>query len=192
MKKHPTAAVSKDATINTYAHLWHASRTLRRQTENKVSGWHFQIMASLVFAAFTLEAFCNHVGDYLFDSWADNERKLSPQEKLSLICKHLQLKKDDGNRPFQTVRTLLKFRNDLAHGKSVKMQQSSEVPMDERYDEFLQEELKADWQKYVSNDNLVKVHEDVGKLIRTIHEASKMEDVAFNLGDFGYSATERQ
>jgi hypothetical protein len=52
--------------------------------------------------------------------WDDLERKLSPEEKLNILSKHLCVKIDRSQRPGQTLRELNALRNTLAHGKVLK------------------------------------------------------------------------
>lgn len=190
--KIPDAVVSKDAELNTYAHLWHASRVFRKQAEEQVSGSYYQRMTSLIFAAFTVEAFCNHIGNFLFSDWKETERKQSPKDKLERICKQLGVPKDFGKRPYKTISGLLEFRNALAHGKSVKLTKEMVVPMDDKYEEVLQQELRAEWQEYITPENLNDVHEDVKLIVESIHTASKMDDQVFNLGLWGYRAVPKE
>jgi hypothetical protein len=70
----------------------------------------------LVFAAFGIEAFLNHVGEQLFSSWKDHLKKsLSPEAKLHLVAERIGLRVDFGKRPFQSFRTLFRFRDAMAH-----------------------------------------------------------------------------
>jgi hypothetical protein len=187
MQQPKMVKVQKENEVNTYAHLWHASWVFMHIAETKIEGSYYQIMAGILFAALALEAFCNHVGKFLFPCWESIEKKLGPQEKLCLICEKLGIAKDDGKRPFQTVSELIKFRNSISHGKSVKLRKDFEVPRD-GLESFLQKELEAEWQAYIQIENLKRVREDVEAIITSIHARSKMEDIAFNLGISGYVA----
>jgi hypothetical protein len=70
----------------------------------------------LIFAAFGIEAFLNHVGEQLFSSWKNHLKKaLSTEAKLYLIAEKIGLKVDFGEQPFQAFRTLFRFRNAMAH-----------------------------------------------------------------------------
>jgi hypothetical protein len=71
-----------------------------------------------VFSAFSLEAFLNHLGQRVTPFWSSVELKLSPVEKLEVLLKVLNLQVDFGKRPFQTFKSMMKFRNALAHGKT--------------------------------------------------------------------------
>jgi len=80
VKSKQKVAVKTEREIIAYSHMWHTSDCLlRRGQEQKAASFH-QFMASLVFTAFTLEAYLNHIGSRLFQCWNDMER-LGPNEK---------------------------------------------------------------------------------------------------------------
>jgi len=99
--------VSKERQVNTYAEMWNASHVMLDKAEKDVEGSYYQLMASLIFTAFTLEACLNHIGKQIFGCWDDLEQ-LSPQKKMNIIAEKLRVAKDDGKRPFQTVKKLFK------------------------------------------------------------------------------------
>jgi hypothetical protein len=72
------------------------------------------------------------------------------------------------------------------------MEEDFEVPMDEHYEQFLRDELQPDWAKYITMDNVVRAHDDVRAIVKTIHSASKMDDIAFDLGIWGYRAVSQE
>jgi hypothetical protein len=55
-------SVAVEREVITYSHMWHTSECLlKRGQEQEAYSFH-QYMASLVFTAFTLEAYLNHLG----------------------------------------------------------------------------------------------------------------------------------
>ena len=81
--------VTKERNVTTYAEMWHTSYCLlvKGQEELKMSVHQFR--ASLIFTAFTFEAYLNHIGAKIFSCWEDLER-LSPKEKLNVIAERLR------------------------------------------------------------------------------------------------------
>ncbi len=74
-----------------------------------------EMMACLVFIAFTLEARLNTIGfELLQKEWPERS---SFEEKLTLVCSLLDIELQKGKQPFQTIFKLNRFRNTLAHGK---------------------------------------------------------------------------
>jgi hypothetical protein len=126
--------VTKKRNVNTYAFMWQTSFFhLKLGQEQKLdSFYHF--MASLVFTAFTFEAYLNHVGQKQFTCWEDLEH-LSPPKKLNIICERLGVSINSGRRPWQVLKHLFGFRNDIAHGKTEEIITSEEMLVDEYFDE---------------------------------------------------------
>jgi hypothetical protein len=163
----------KEREVRTYAEMWHTSRCLLIKGQEQPEGSHHQFMASIVFAAFTLEAYLNHVGLKLFQCWNDLER-LGPNEKLYLIAEHIGLEIQRDRRPWQVIKDLFGFRNDIAHGKSVKLTSKEIVPLDKHRDEGFPENIPTKWEKYCNQRNAERASEDVEGIIRTIHKAAKI------------------
>ena len=112
-------------------------------------------MASLVFTAFTLEAYLNHIGPKVFKCWDDLER-LAPRKKLNVIAERLQVDINYGKRHWQVMKNLFGFRNDIAHGKSEDVKSSKVVPLDKYSDRSLGEYVRTKWEKYSTRENAIK------------------------------------
>ena len=177
------AKVSKERHVNTYAEMWHASYVMLEKAKKDPEGSYYQLMASLIFTAFTLEAFLNHIGQSIFKCWNDLE-KLSPSRKLNLIAERLEIEKDDGKRPFQTVSKLFKFRNDIAHGKTVYLKSANQITVvDHKFNQHVQEFLQTPWQNYCNLKNADRAREDVEEICRIIHKTSGIaDDILFSFG----------
>jgi hypothetical protein len=127
-----TVTKARDARI--HADLWHASKCLLEKGQAEESGSEHQFKASLVFTAFTLEAYLNWLGQKVFPHWSCLER-LAPIEKLDVISDLLKLGVDNARRPWQTTKKLCRFRNAMAHGKPVTIETETEEPVDEHFQE---------------------------------------------------------
>jgi DNA primase large subunit len=184
------ARVSKERQVNTYAEMWHASFMLLQRARENRRGSYYQFMASLIFTAFTLEAYLNHIGQRIFACWNDLE-SLSPSKKLNVIAEKLGVAKDDSKRPFQTVSSLFKFRNDVAHGKSVQLKSEDQIRIiDHNFDDYMYEPLETRWQNYCSLKNAERAREDVEKIIKLLHGMSGItDDMLFNVGMWFGSST---
>lgn len=184
------AKVSKERQVNTYAYLLHASHVMLEKARNDQEGSIHHVMASLTFTAFTLEAYLNHVGSQIFKCWDDLER-LSPLSKLNLIAEKLEIKNDEGTRPYQTVSEVFKFRNKLAHGKSMLLKSGNEIRfVDETFDRYMDESLKTEWESYCTQDNANRALVDTEAIIRQFHERAGIPpDFAFSFGIQEASAT---
>lgn len=148
--------------INTYGYLISASENGLVAAEILEEGSFYSYMSSLVFSAFTMEAYINHVGDYLFVFWDDVE-KLRPLGKLNLVCSLIAHDIDMGKRPYQSLTKLFKFRNELAHGKTKfpSADKNSKQPW---------------WRDYCTKTNAENVRTDIAKIIQEINTASEIND----------------
>lgn len=163
--------IEKERIVRTYAELWHTSSCLlKRGQENKKASFH-QFMASLVFTAFSLEAYLNHIGAQIFTCWNDLER-LSPKEKLNVIAERINVEVNYGRRPWQIMINLFGFRNDIAHGKSVTIKSEEIIPLINHNEDDIHNFLRTNWEKFCTEKNAVRAREDVNNIIETIHEAS--------------------
>ena len=181
MSKKRKVIVHKERTVNTYAEFWHTSKCLLKKGAEQKEGSFHQFMASLVFTAFAFEAFLNHIGPKVFSCWDDLER-LAPKEKLSVLSEKLQVDVSYGRRPWQVMRRLFGFRNDIAHGKSVKVTYRKTVPVDDRLGPEVDALAQTKWEKYCTRENAERAREDVEKIMRTLHDACGLEDdVLFGL-----------
>ena len=127
--------------------------------------FYFSMMAG-VFAAFTVEAFLNHLGQRKVKDWEVFERKLGPREKLLLLQQSLHLTADQGQRPFQTLRDMLRLRDALAHGKT-EIVTTDEVVADPyeptaRYPE-------PDWKRLCDLASVARMVEDAEAIVRDLH-----------------------
>ena len=105
--------------VNTYADLWHASASVLAATPADGRGATWLRMSSALLAAFTFEAYCNHLGPMVLRSWGDLDKALGPVAKFSLLCEAVGADPLlPGHMPMQAVNRLFKFRNSVAHGRS--------------------------------------------------------------------------
>ncbi len=122
-------------------------------------------------ACFTIEGFCNHVGQKLFNSWDSIERGMSPIGKLKLFIEAKNIEIKYGEDPFNTVSELMKWRNKVAHGKT-EVFTTLQIASPETDDQLLGQIEKANWEKYIINADLDIIKEACKSLMETVHEKS--------------------
>jgi hypothetical protein len=173
--------ITKEREVRTYAEMWHTSGfLLKKGVENK-TGSYLMFMASLVFTAFTLEAYLNHIGPKLFKCWGDLER-LGPREKLNIVLDRLNITVNNGKRPWQVMKRLFSFRNDIAHGKSEVVKMRDKVSLNMYSERKLEDVILTKWEEYCTKSNAQKAREDIEKIVITIHEAGNFDDYPFVFG----------
>ena len=168
--------VTKERNVTTYAEMWHTSYCLlvKGQEELKMSVHQFR--ASLIFTAFTFEAYLNHIGVKIFSCWEDLER-LSPKEKLNVIAERLSVEIDYGKRPWQIMKNLFQFRNDIAHGKSIKIKSEKILPLEEHSDDDFSDLFeRTRWEKYCTEKNAVRARKDVEAIVKIMHKTAGFEN----------------
>jgi hypothetical protein len=177
--------VSRERDIRIHAELWLTSKCLLERGQEQKKGSFHQFMASLVFTAFTLEAYLNWLGDSLFPHWSYLER-LKPEEKLEVISDQLRVSVDNHSRPWQTVKKLFQFRNYIAHGKPENVSTRTVELIDEHLDDKLGEyaRTKKDWESFCTREHAEQAIEDVEQIAKTLHAAANLKDglEPFSLG----------
>ncbi|MCB2184584.1 MAG: hypothetical protein KQH63_21380 [Desulfobulbaceae bacterium] len=180
---------TKQREVKTYAEMWRTSDCLLQKGLGNPEGSFHQFMASLVFTAFTLEAYLNHIGPKVFKCWDDLER-LGPKEKLNVISEQLGVNIDYGKRPWQVMQQLFGFRNDIAHGKSIVVKTCDSIPLHKHCDEQFGQLVRTKWEKYCTQNNAVRAREDVEEIVNLLYEAGSFEnDFPFTSGMQLRSAT---
>ena len=143
--------------------------------------YHYYLSASIVLTAFTFEAYLNHVGPKLFNSWAALE-KLSPKDKLKIIAEKIELEIDFGKKPWQVINTLFGFRNDIAHGKSSIVTDTMIKSANKVNSEDIYDSVKAKWEKYCTKHNAEQARKYFAQIIIKIHDAANIDEMLFKSG----------
>lgn len=148
----------------------HAKGTIeaKLKTDDR-KGIAFDYMSCLMMLAFTFEAQINFMGlKLLGDKW--NERDPSP-DKVKTVFAALKLNLDENNRPYSSISTLRKFRNDIAHGKPVeiKFDVVRSMPREE-VDRAI--DLNSDWVKLCNSDTVFSIYDDMDAVWKELLTAS--------------------
>jgi len=181
--------VTKERTVTMYADMWEGSTILFRRAQQEARGNYWVLMSVLLLTAFTFEAYLNHIGPQLFKSWSVLER-LSPMDRLAIVCEKLGISFPPGERPRQSLVKLFQFRNDLAHGKNETLRTDEIRDNSDEVDSFLGERPKTDWEKMITWPRVTQLREDVEEIIRKLHAAGAPHgDSVFLSGATSHSAT---
>lgn len=156
-------------TVNTYVALAEASARMLTNAKATEEGCAYNIMGSMLFCAFCLEAYLNHLGSNVQAGWDIVERKLSPHEKLDLLSQAIGYKLDKGCRPFQTFREAFKFRDALVHAKPFSAHAPVRSGVIPPISDEAPEELKARWEKWVTLEKAQRFYDDTLKMIEILH-----------------------
>jgi hypothetical protein len=159
--------VEAKRTIFTYAYLNMAARHALEHAEASEHGRTYDCMSVILFCAFTLEAYFNHLGKEKIRSWVKIERKLGPKEKLALLLDVIKHSVDESRQPFQTLTEIFRLRDALAHGKTEEFKYSgiqrlaaNELPRDP----------EVFWLDFCTLDNAKRCFRDTNLMISELHE----------------------
>jgi hypothetical protein len=181
--------VEKERLVRIDAELWRTSECLLNAGQERERGCTHQFRASLIFTAFAFEAYLNHIGPGVFASWPEIERKLSPHEKLSLLCEQLAVTVDWSSRPWQSIKALMGYRNTVAHGRGEQLKESYKENAEHYHRRFYEIPL-TDWEEYGSKENAERAREDVLKVTELIQaKTGSLDHLPFFPGSLSGSAT---
>jgi hypothetical protein len=181
MKKN--VQVRKERSVRIDAELWQSSWCLLRAGQENQLGCDHQFRASLIFTAFSLEAYLNHVGPLLLESWERIERKLMPIDKLKLLSEFLKIKADWSARPWQTLQGLMSFRNSLAHGRGEDLCEEYCDSLDD-YQKKFYDFPRTEWEKYATEKMALQARADVESVANLLHRChGKLPSLPFLTGE---------
>lgn len=180
--------VSASRSINTSTFLSSISHDCLKKAEADVKGRNLMLAASMVFSAFKLEAFFNHIGQLKVPSWNLVERKITPIDKLLFISDYLGVTVDFGKPPFQTIKRMFRFRDALAHGKSQELNEETIQYLEE---EEIPSLPMTNWEKEISVDTAKIFKKDVAKIIELVCESANIDFREMSIGsDHIYTKSE--
>lgn len=180
--------VTRNRPVHTYAELWHASQCVLQAGLKNPEGSAWQFLSSAIITAFTFEAYLNHIGPTIFDDWERRER-FPLWSKFKDIRQALGVKfhNGKGTRPLKTIDELFKFRDSLAHGRSLELS----IEKYQSVHEFEKEQSKLTesyprtaWEELVGTSTFAElVRTDVESVIRALDaERKDNDDILFNSG----------
>jgi hypothetical protein len=155
-----------------------AARAAVTAAATNQSGSNYHRISAVLFSAFTIEAHLNHVGSLLFSRWGNIERTLSWQSKLARITEKLQFEPNMDSRPFETLKGIFAFRNNIAHGKTRTHQ--TDYTYNVETGDF-DCDLKPEWlSNYLKDSAVQSVLDDTWKIVELIHEKAGSKQAELN------------
>lgn len=145
-------------------------------------------LASMLFSAFCLEGFLNYVGYQKLDSWKHVE-KLSPEQKLFLLCEVIDYSLDKGRRPFQTFGEIFGFRNGVAHPKPELLESTHWMDWQSSFEGKLppKPDAKARWLSLCTIETANRFLEDTREIAEVLCRIAGIVGGPFPPGDFTMS-----
>jgi hypothetical protein len=156
---------------------------------NGGEGITLDCMACATMLAFTWEAYLNFFGgEILKETWKEEEKL---EIKETAVLEKLGIKPDWGKQPYNSVRTLTKIRNWLAHGKPVERTITKQVIKSVEKVTARKVDVSGDWQTLCKPAIVVRAHDDLDTIFKQMLEASGIALLdTFSSGDGSISFTE--
>jgi hypothetical protein len=105
-------------TIRSYDEFYNLTYYSLLEAEKSVEGRFYNCLITMVFCAFSLEAYLNHLGERYISNWESLERNLNYSQKLTLIAKTTRIKIDMLEKPFCFMNSIFDYRKVIVHGKT--------------------------------------------------------------------------
>ena len=172
-----TVSVSGSGKVTTYNWMLKSARLALDFAREKEEGRFFQTMNVLVYSAFALEAYFNHLGAHLHSDWQSKERRLSKVKKLRQFNEYLHLNQDLSEEPYRSVLDVFNFRDALAHGRTEEVERQETVEL--REDELRSYMIGTGWTDACTLANAERVFSNVEAVIRQLHKAAGLGDYPF-------------
>ena len=157
--------VSGKRTVPTYTTLravsWYSNELAKSDPSARLN----HIVTSMLFDAFTLEAYMNHLGALRFSFWPPLKRKLSTREKLDVVCADLGFQPDFGRRPWQTLGFIFKLRSLLVHAQTETLAFEGELRGQEL---LIKDWPRAKWEEFMSVEECQRFLDDTKEMIKDL------------------------
>lgn len=141
-----------------------------KQKKDDIVGMTYTCMACATMLAFTWEAYLNFFGDALLPAMWREQQELT--KKINLVFQKLKIAPDWSRRPYQSIATLTRLRNTLAHGKPFTTTDETEVINKAEKITNRMVDLSGDWEKQCKPDFVLKAHDDLDEIFKEMLKAS--------------------
>jgi hypothetical protein len=157
---------------------WHAANVLLEISESKIDGWFYPLAASIVFQAFSLEAFLNHVGTKVVQDWMSKWERKPWESKIAVIFGGKQ-QPDLNLVPWRVCRELKQFRDPIAHGKDAIFSESLILTRKEA-EELRRTHLHTPEEKFATLANAKEAIQNLGLVYKQTYKDILLENLDLN------------
>ena len=184
-----TNTMKSKGIIYPHEYLWRASSRSLAMAETYEPEQYYLLMQSLLTAYLAFEAFINFLGESLdSDAWGNEKNFFNQPDYFGIEGKIKRLAEKlpsfvfkKGERPYQIIKKVGRFRTLLAHGKPYHFEKKIKIQGKGPIDMF-----EFNWDEHISFDNVKRSREAIKKfceLLRSeahsILEASQLSYSAF-------------
>ncbi|MCW8177378.1 hypothetical protein D8B25_18970 [Verminephrobacter aporrectodeae subsp. tuberculatae] len=142
------------------------AKHMLRLAKAQAEGQFYTATASLLYSAFTLEAYLNHIGPALYKkNWKCNER-MPVIKKFKKLAEEVSVKFNMDERPYGTLTKLFEFRNSRAHGHTLEEKIDQEIEWSEGHLPMV-----GEWSSSAKPEYAEEVLKDVTEIISELDKA---------------------
>lgn len=175
-------------TFITHVYMLIGARHMLELAEASPSGQLYTATASLLYSAFTLEAYFNHLGKTVISEWEQTERKMSKMDKFRRLASKSGLSMTENKRPQRTMMELFNFRDSIAHGRDVHENVDQDIEWSgPALPHFM---VESDLMRFATPQRARDTIRDVEKLVRQLHHGCKQQGDPFTSGGTGLFGVE--
>ena len=156
-------------TTITFVYTHTGAKHMLELAEATPDGQLYTITSALVFCAFTLEAYLNHLGKLRHSNWAEIERGIGKRRKFEMLAEGASVSVDFSRRPYSTLLELFAFRDQMAHGRTVT--ENVSMLIDASAPRLPQIRNQSHWRAIATIESARQAIEDVEALVRELHAA---------------------
>jgi hypothetical protein len=138
----------------------------------------------VVFEAFSVESYVNHLGFLTVDHWEEVER-LPWRSKISILHKIAGVEANWGEDPLQFASQIFKVRDKMAHGKPEVAYGSIHATHDEAESELSLENIQPDWYKEIDRKWIKASKGRLQKLMKYLAKISGQPPMEYMVGGHG-------
>lgn len=190
MNRKIRAEVKYERDFRAFAELARAHRVILENAVLQHEGWFYECLTANILAAFKMEAYFNHVGKLFWpEEWDGKERRWSKWSKFEKICDKINLDRSDIQEEYDTLKKVFKFRDDVAHARSCKMQSGPEVIEGDR-ESLRRSKPLTDWEKLCTIEFAQCAYDHTESLILKIHTVGKLDPDLLCPSGHSYSSRE--
>ena len=154
--------------INTFAFFNASAARYMKTAIKQEDGFAFDLMSVMVMSAFLVEAYFNHLGAKKVADWFELHERKSVWDKYKILRSTVGLNVISISQAFPDVAAVLKFRNDMAHGRTERHELESFIaPEGEgNYDQ------PVGWQTSLDTSVVSIRFKACQELVKELHEAA--------------------
>jgi hypothetical protein len=178
------AQVRGEQTTNTFAYMYEGAKYMLKLSESTQGGQLYTTVSSIIYCAFTLEAYLNHLGKLRNNGWDKIERKHSKLDKYELLASTAGINFDNFRaRPYITLKNLFKFRDRMAHGRTTT--ENVNLSIDMVVDALPSITPEGNWKEFATIENAQIAIKDVEKIIKELHSSNGFSGNPFSKRGIG-------